>query len=67
MTTDAIIIMPCSSPYPLGATLNSDGCNFSVYAPDHNNIFLALFDEDNQFQTYPLNNEYAVRIHDSTI
>lgn len=59
MTTDAILIMPCSSPYPLGATLNSDGCNFSVYAPDHNNILLALFNEDNQFQTYPLNNEYA--------
>lgn len=32
-----------SRPYPLGATLDKNGCNFSVYAPN-NNVKLALFE-----------------------
>lgn len=55
--------MPSSSPYPLGATLSSDGCNFSIYAPSHNNLLLALFDENNQYQTYSLDNEYRGILH----
>ncbi|WP_162064397.1 glycogen debranching protein GlgX [Vibrio taketomensis] len=48
-----------SSPYPLGATLAPQGCNFSIYAPDCDDIRLALFDHQGQRQTYPLKHEYA--------
>ncbi|MCG9595337.1 glycogen debranching protein GlgX [Vibrio sp. Isolate25] len=51
--------MPFSRPYPLGATLNHEGCNFAVYAPKNKDLLLALFDESNHYQTYPLENEYA--------
>jgi isoamylase len=30
---------------PFGATLQSDGCNFSIYCPDAQDIYLCLFDE----------------------
>ncbi|MCG9752793.1 glycogen debranching protein GlgX [Vibrio brasiliensis] len=51
--------MQCSRPYPLGATLSAEGCNFSIFAPDAKDIQLALFDEQDQFTTYPLDGEYA--------
>lgn len=51
--------MQCSRPYPLGATLSAEGCNFSIFAPDANDIQLALFDDSDQFTTYPLEGEYA--------
>lgn len=43
-----------SKPYPLGASLSNEGCNFSIYCPDTNNIRLALFDAHNRFHTYAL-------------
>ncbi len=58
-----MLIMPCSKPYPLGATLCGEGCNFSIYAPGHNNLLLALFGEDDQYTTHPLNNDYAGILH----
>ncbi|OLQ91074.1 glycogen debranching protein GlgX [Vibrio panuliri] len=48
-----------SSPYPLGATLTEEGCNFAVYAPDCEAIRLALFDTQGQYVTYELTGEYA--------
>ncbi|NOI58026.1 glycogen debranching protein GlgX [Vibrio coralliilyticus] len=51
--------MPCSRPYPLGATLNHEGCNFAIYAPKNKDLQLALFDEKNNYQTFSLTNEYA--------
>ena len=46
-------------PYPLGATLGNTGCNFSIYSPDCKSLSLALFDENDEFTTYKLDNEYA--------
>ncbi|MFS1441685.1 glycogen debranching protein GlgX [Vibrio sp. 10N.286.46.E10] len=46
-------------PYPLGATLGNTGCNFSIYSPDCKSLSLALFDENDKFTTYKLENEYA--------
>lgn len=34
------------SVHPLGASLNDSGCNFSVYCPDAEEIFVCLFDEN---------------------
>jgi isoamylase len=35
--------------FPFGATLQSDGCNFSIYCPDAQDVYLCLFDEaDNE-------------------
>ncbi|MGO1297092.1 MAG: glycogen debranching enzyme, partial [Vibrio sp.] len=49
-----------STPYPLGATLNSQGCNFAIYAPASSDIQLALFDESGEHYTaYQLQHEYA--------
>lgn len=48
-----------SRPYPLGATPDQSGCNFSIYAPAAENIQLALFDDNNRYVTYSLPNEYA--------
>ncbi|SJL84398.1 Glycogen debranching enzyme [Vibrio palustris] len=49
-----------SSPYPLGATLNTHGCNFSIYAPASSDIQLALFEPTGEtYTTHPLHNEYA--------
>ncbi|OAJ93367.1 glycogen debranching protein GlgX [Vibrio bivalvicida] len=51
--------MPCSHPYPLGATPDSRGCNFSIYSPHAEDIQLALFNDNGEFKTYPLDREYA--------
>ncbi|WP_394143268.1 glycogen debranching protein GlgX [Vibrio atypicus] len=51
--------MQSSQPYPLGATPNKDGCNFSIYAPDAKNIQLALFDDNGEFTAHSLDGEYA--------
>ncbi|MDW6094443.1 glycogen debranching protein GlgX [Vibrio rhizosphaerae] len=48
-----------SQPYPLGATLDTDGCNFAIYAPGNPAIRLALFDEQGHYESYPLDGEYA--------
>ncbi len=48
-----------SSPYPLGATPDEGGCNFAIYAPDIDNIELALFDSDDNFTTFPLPGRYS--------
>ncbi|WP_413282603.1 glycogen debranching protein GlgX [Vibrio sp. MA40-2] len=49
-----------SRPYPLGATLDNKGCNFSIYAPNCPDISLVLFNgEDDGYEEFPLSNEYA--------
>lgn len=48
-----------SRPYPLGATLCEQGCNFAIYAPDCEELYLALFDAEGQYVTYQLTQEYA--------
>ena len=48
-----------SSPFPLGATLDKQGCNFAVHSPDCPDIQLALFDETGGYSTHPLEQEYA--------
>lgn len=52
-------MMQCSRPYPLGATPDNHGCNFSIFAPKANNIQLAIFDDNGEFKTFPLEQEYA--------
>lgn len=47
------------SPYPLGATLDDNGCNFAIYAPDCPQIKLALYEEDGSQTLYDLPHEYA--------
>ncbi|MDB1125682.1 glycogen debranching protein GlgX [Vibrio algarum] len=48
-----------SRPHPLGATLDSNGCNFSIHAPNCPDISLALFASDDEYELFPLINEYA--------
>ncbi|MCY9802635.1 glycogen debranching protein GlgX [Vibrio scophthalmi] len=48
-----------SSPYPLGATLTQQGCNFAIHSPDCPDIQLALFDDSGSYTTHPLEHEYA--------
>lgn len=48
-----------SRPYPLGATLNKEGCNFSIHAPGVKDIQLALFASDGSYSLHDLPNEYA--------
>ena len=48
-----------SRPYPLGATLNSSGCNFAVYAPASRDIVLALFASDGSYTTHSFPSDYA--------
>lgn len=48
-----------SQPYPLGATLDNDGCNFAIYAPKDNDLLLVLFYNDGSYQAHSLDNEYA--------
>ncbi|MEH0689047.1 glycogen debranching protein GlgX [Vibrio cholerae] len=51
--------MQCSRPYPLGATLDAAGCNFSIFSPSNQDLQLALFKADGSYTTYPLDNEDA--------
>jgi glycogen operon protein len=46
-------------PYPLGATLDQNGCNFSIYVADSTSIVLALFNKDGSYKTVPLDGNYA--------
>ncbi|MBR9786833.1 MAG: glycogen debranching protein GlgX [Vibrionaceae bacterium] len=48
-----------SRPYPLGATLNKEGCNFSIHSPQNKDIKLALFSDDGEYTLYDLPGEYA--------
>ncbi|WED24915.1 glycogen debranching protein GlgX [Vibrio sp. JC009] len=52
-----------SRPYPLGATLDSNGCNFSIYAPNCPDISLALFNGEDDYDLYPLEDSYAGNRH----
>ncbi|EEX94615.1 Isoamylase [Vibrio orientalis CIP 102891 = ATCC 33934] len=52
-------MMQCSRPYPLGATPDNHGCNFSIFAPKAKNIQLAIFDDNGEFRTFALEQEYA--------
>ena len=52
-----------SRPYPLGATLDCSGCNFSIYAPHRNDIVLLLFDESGEYTTHHLEGNYAGNRH----
>lgn len=49
----------CSRPFPLGATLDTNGCNFAIHAPGNDEISLALFDDNGNHQRIPLSEEYA--------
>ncbi|MHA2939671.1 glycogen debranching protein GlgX [Vibrio sp. RC27] len=47
-------------PYPLGATIDLSGCNFSIYSPTTKPIQLALFDgKTDTYTLHPLENNYA--------
>ncbi|AUI87606.1 glycogen debranching enzyme GlgX [Vibrio azureus] len=48
-----------SRPYPLGATLTENGCNFAVHAPNCNEIHLALFNDNGDFVLHDLANDSA--------
>ncbi|MDG3085873.1 glycogen debranching protein GlgX [Vibrio hannami] len=52
-----------SRPYPHGATLDSEGCNFSIYAPNCPDISLALFESDDKYTLYPIEEHYAGTRH----
>ncbi|MGR5451675.1 glycogen debranching protein GlgX [Vibrio sp. PNB22_3_1] len=43
-----------SRPYPLGATLNKDGCNFAIHAPSTKDIQLALFSDNGSYSLHDL-------------
>ena len=49
---------PCvtqvGEPFPLGATLYDNGCNFAVYAPDAKAVILCLFNSDTEEATEEL-------------
>lgn len=51
--------MNLSTPFPLGATLDAEGCNFAIYAPANRDILLALFHADGSYETHQLEHEYA--------
>lgn len=47
-------------PYPLGASLDPSGCNFSIFSPTTRSIQLALFNSDGvQYELHPLKHNYA--------
>ncbi|OCH15125.1 glycogen debranching protein GlgX [Aliivibrio sp. 1S128] len=46
-------------PYPLGATLTSDGCNFSVHHASKFPISLIIFNEDDTYHEYQFTEEYG--------
>lgn len=48
-----------STPFPLGATLDDEGCNFAIYTPTNKDILLALFHADGSYETHQLEQEYA--------
>lgn len=43
-----------SRPYPLGATLTKDGCNFAIHAPSTKDIQLALFSDNGSYSLHDL-------------
>ncbi len=45
--SNAVIISE-GEPFPLGATLTTNGCNFAVYAPDAQAVILCLFNGDTE-------------------
>lgn len=48
-----------SHPYPLGATLHREGCNFSIHSPEARDIKLALFSDNGKYTLHDLPGEYA--------
>ncbi|WP_299022431.1 glycogen debranching protein GlgX [uncultured Photobacterium sp.] len=47
-----------AQPFPLGATLCDQGCNFSIHSPDNRDIKLVLFDNDNKKTIVELDNHH---------
>ena len=47
-TTALIEINAIGQPYPLGASLTKEGCNFAVYAPDAKAVILCFFNSDTE-------------------
>lgn len=47
-----------STPYPLGAKLDKQGCNFSIYAPQCATLKLVLFNPDQTHSTHVIDNVY---------
>ncbi|WP_058119114.1 glycogen debranching protein GlgX [Photobacterium kishitanii] len=48
-----------SSPFPFGATLYDDGCNFSIHSPDNIVSLIIFTDSENQ--------EYKLKTHDQIV
>ncbi|ELR67147.1 Glycogen debranching enzyme [Photobacterium marinum] len=47
-----------AQPFPLGATLCDQGCNFSIHCPDNQDIKLILFDNNNKKKIVELDNQH---------
>ena len=47
-TTALIEINAIGQPYPLGASITKEGCNFAVYAPDAKAVILCFFNSDTE-------------------
>lgn len=48
-------LLPCHDEAPLGASLDKEGCNFSVCSPEATEVTLCLFDQDEQeIASFPL-------------
>ncbi|MCW8328632.1 glycogen debranching protein GlgX [Photobacterium sp. SDRW27] len=50
-----------AQPFPLGATLCDQGCNFSIYCPENKEIKLVLFNDDNKKTIIDLDQQYMGR------
>lgn len=46
-------------PHPLGATLTSHGCNFSVHHTSQYPVSLIIFNDDGTYHEYPFTEEYG--------
>lgn len=46
--TSALSAVNTGVPYPLGATVSENGCNFAVYSPDARAVLLCLYNNDTE-------------------
>ncbi|WP_428460672.1 glycogen debranching protein GlgX [Photobacterium makurazakiensis] len=47
-----------AQPFPLGATLCDEGCNFSIHSSENKDIKLVLFDKNNNKKIIDLDNQH---------
>jgi isoamylase len=50
-------------PFPLGATWDGDGTNFSIFSENAQRVELCLFDDDGEEERYPLRERTAFNWH----